>query len=371
MSHLDHILLYLLLYVSMILVDKLTRQKYYSKYINFFYLIPIVLYVIIEGGRYGRGVDYFGYGPNYKYGILTGQPIFDLLNKIIKYFDMSTSLPYGICFHVYAIIFILALFKLYTEFRFNTKFFLLFSCLATLYMTEWTIRQGVSMSFFLPAIYFLDKKQYKWCILFSLLSVMTHYGNTVSIFLVISSFFFLNKKPFPIKVTIPLYIFFTLFFERLLPFIGDKMALLDLSFLGGNFQGYINNSSANFGADSVQDEWQRGTIQQLLTTCFYCGIIIVGYFHHKIFANMVYLYNSFVVGILVVEPFHLIGSLTRVFLLASVLWFIPLSLAYYHWRYIKSVKLVRVSSYLILIYLISYFGRYVFLNPSATYVWNI
>ena len=86
---------------------------------------------------------------------------------------------------------------------------------------------------------------------------------------------------------------------------------------------------------------------------------------------MVYLYNSFVVGILVVEPFHLIGSLTRVFLLASVLWFIPLSLAYYHWRYIKSVKLVRVSSYLILIYLISYFGRYVFLNPSATYVWNI
>ena len=371
MSSIDHIFLYLLLYASLIFVDKLTRQRICPKYINFFYLLPIALYIIVEGGRYGRGVDYFGYGPTYKFGRETQQPVFDFLNEVIRTVDMSTSLPYGICFHVYAIIFIFALFKLYSEYKFDTKFFLLFGCLATLYMTEWTIRQGVSMAFFLPGLYYLEKKKYAISFVFALLSVFTHYGNAVSIFIIYSCYALLANKPLPIKLTIPLYLIFMLFFSRFLSFIGDKMALLDLSFLGGNFQGYVYNSEKNFGEDSVVEEWQRGAIQQILTTCFYCGIIVVGYYHHKILANKVYLYNAFVLGILVVEPFHQIGSITRVFLLASVLWFIPLSLSFYNWRQIKNIRMVRISAYAVWIYIILYWGRYVFLNPSATYVWNI
>lgn len=371
MSHIDHILLYLLLYSSLIFADFSSRQKSQKRYLYFIYLIPIVLYIIVEGSRYGRGVDYFGYGPNYKYGIKTEQPVFDLLNDFIRIFDLSTSLPYGICFHVYAAIFIFGLFKLYTEYKSNSKNFLLFGCFATLYITEWTIRQGVSLSFFLPAIFFLDKKEYKWCLFFTLLAVLTHYGNIISIIILFLSYIFLNNKPLPIKITIPLYIFFTLFFEKLLPFISDKIALLNLSSLGGNFQGYIDNASTSFGTDAVQKEWQRGTLQQILTTTFYCGLLIVGYYHHKINNLKVYIYNAFTFGILIVEPFHLIGNLTRPFLLLSVLWFIPLSLSLYYWLKIKNITLVRVSVFFIWIYLLSYFGRYIFLNPSATYVWNV
>lgn len=371
MSNIDHIFLYLLLYSSLIVTDYIIRQQHNKRFIPILYLIPIVIYVIVEGSRYGRGVDYFGYGPIYLYNSQTEQPVFDWLNKIIRAFDLSTNLPYGICFHAYATIFILCLLQLYNEFRYNTKFFLLFACFATLYMTEWTIRQGVSLSFVLPAIYFLDNKKYKLCLAFLLLSIFTHYGNAFSIVLLLSCYIFLNKKPLPVKLTIPLYFILSFSFTSLLPYINDKIALLNLSFLGGNFQGYIDNSSAFFSSEAANEDWERGTIQQLLTISFNCGIIIIGYYFHKLFNEKVYIYNTYVFGILVVEPFHLIGNLTRIFLLASVLWFIPLSLAVYKWKIIKTRKIVQISGFLVFIYLLLYYGRYVFLNPSATYVWNI
>lgn len=371
MSNIDHIFIYLLLYISLIVTDYIIRKQHNKKIIPILYLIPILIYIFVEGSRYGRGVDYFGYGPNYINSIKTDQPVFDKLNEIILAFDLSTDLPYGICFHAYATIFILSLFKLYNEFRYNTKFFLLLACLATLYMTEWTIRQGVSLSFVLPAIYYLDNKKYIWCIVFLLLSIFTHYGNTLSITLLLFCYFFLNKKPLPIKLTIPLYLILLFSFSSLLPYINDKISSLNLSFLGGNFQGYINNSSLSFGSEAITEEWKRGTFQQILTTSFNCGIIIIGYYFHKLFNEKVYIYNTFIFGILVVEPFHLIGNLTRIFLLASVLWFIPVSLAVYKWNIIKTRKIVQISGFLVFTYLLLYYGRYVFLNPSANYVWNL
>lgn len=65
MSNIDHMFIYLLLYSSLIVTDYIIRQQQNKKFIPIFYLIPIVIYVIVEGSRYGRGVDYFGYGPIY------------------------------------------------------------------------------------------------------------------------------------------------------------------------------------------------------------------------------------------------------------------------------------------------------------------
>lgn len=337
------------------------------------------VFIVTEGLRYGRGVDQLGnYGPFYlqclspKLYFQEMESLFVWLNQIVYHLDFTIGiLPFGLIFVVYAIIFWICLWVLYKDYKNITKYFLFFAILATNYVTEWTIRQGVSLSFALPAIYYLDNKKYKWCIVFLLLSIFTHYGNALSITLLLFCYFFLNKKPLPIKLTIPLYFILSFSFTSLLPYINDKISSLNLSFLGGNFQGYINNSSSSFGSEAVNEEWERGTIQQILTTSFYCGIIIIGYYFHKLFNEKVYIYNTYVFGILVVEPFHQIGNLTRIFLLASVLWFIPISLALYKWNLIKTRKIVQISGFLVFIYLLLYYGRYIFLNPSATYVWNI
>lgn len=372
MSNLDHILLYVFLYSSCIVADILTRNsKKSNNWIRFIYLPLIVSYIVTEGLRYGRGVDYFGYGPTYLRGVSTEQPIFDLINKLIRSIDISTDLPYGICFIAYATIFILCLLFLYKGYKYSTKYFLLFACLATLYMTEWTIRQGVSMSLFLPAIYFLSREKFVFSFCFAALAVFTHYGNIISVVLLYMCFFVANKKPFPIIISIPLFLLFQSFFELALPYIEAKISLLDISFLKGNFQSYINNATSNFGENAIKEEWERGTYQQVITTSFYIGLMIIGYYYHKINKLNVYIYNAFIIGILVVEPFHQMGNITRVFLLLSILWFIPLSLAVFKWSILKKEWINRIAMGVIVLYLLLYYGRYVFLNPTATYVWNI
>lgn len=372
MSSIEHILLYVTLYSLCMLTDVSNRRKD-NQMAGIATILMAFVYVFTEGLRYGRGVDYFGYGLTYLIGVSTDQPVFDWLNKIILEFDLTTNgtLPYGLCFVAYAVIFISALLVLYQLFKYNTKGFLLLGCLATLYMTEWTIRQGVSMSMFLPAIYYLEKRKYNLVALFSLLSAFTHFGNSVSIIVLFLCFIFLNKRPFPIIATIPLYLFVQFSIELFYPLLEKYIVMIDLSSLGGNFQGYIDNSNRYFGENGVQEEWTRSGLTQFLTTSFYCGLIVVGYYVHKLKAYGVYIYNTFVIGIIVVEPFHLLGNVTRVFLLDSIFWFVPLSLALYNYNQIKEIKLVKVSFTLIFIYIISYWGRYVFQNPDAKYVWNL
>lgn len=372
MSNFEHIFLYITLYLFCMLTDVSNRKKN-NKIAGVASLMTVFFYVFTEGLRYGRGVDYFGYGPLYLHGKSTGQPVFDWLNRIILEFDITTNglLPYGICFIVYAIIFICALFVLYQLFKYNSKGFLLFACLSTLYMTEWTIRQGVSMSLFLPAIYFLERREYKFVILFTLLSAFIHFGNSVSIIVLFLCFFFARNRPFPIIVTVPLYLFIQFSIELFYPILEKYIVMINLSALGGNFQSYIDHASRNFGAEGVQEEWTRSGLTQFLTTSFYCGLIVVGYYVHKMKTYGVYIYNTFVIGIIVVEPFHLLGNVTRVFLLDSILWFVPLSVALYNYKKIKGYKLAKISFILIFIYIISYWGRYVFLNPAAKYVWNL
>ncbi len=379
MSSADHIFLYFFLYLCLVCCDIVTRAErtdYRRLYTKIFTILSVIAYVTVEGFRYGRGVDYFGYGPMYIHCFTrtTEQPAFDFLMRAIKSIDISVSLPYGICFHAYALIFITCLFKLYRRFCYESKYFLLFACFATLYMTEWTIRQGVSMSFVLTGIYFLLKKNYYIAGLFGLFAIFTHFGNTVSIVIIVMFFFFLNKKPLPVFVTIPVFIIMQNAFEILMPFMKTYIQSLDLSILGGSFQGYINNYDRLLGTEAISavaDEWARSSFTQLATTLYYSGLILVGYYLHKIKPDKVFIYNCFVVGIMIIEPFRLIGNLTRVFVLLSILWFIPFSMATYYYKMLKKFRCFQLAYWVVIAYLVMYYGRYVFLNPSATYVWNI
>lgn len=371
MSSIEHILLYVTLYSLCMLTDVSNRRKD-NRMAGIAAILMAFVYVFTEGLRYGRGVDYFGYGPRYLRGVSTDQPVFDWLNKIILEFDLTTNgtLPYGLCFVAYAVIFISALLVLYRLFKYNTKGFLLLGCLATLYMTEWTIRQGVSMSLFLPSIFFFEKRKYIHAIIFTLISVLVHYGNAASIAIILF-FYFYRQKPLPIILTIPLYLFLQLGSTLVIPYIEQYITLINLSSIGGNFQNYVENGAIWFGEDAVVEEWKRGLFTQFMTTAFYISIIIVGYYHHEKYKQWTYIYNAYVVGILFVEPFHQIEIFKRILIMDSVLWFIPLSLSLFHIKEYRGNIILRLSYILAFMYIVMYYGRYVFINPDAKYVWNL
>lgn len=374
MSNFDHIFLYIGLYLSLILSDKITRSIKNKEFIPLLYCTSMAFYIIVEGCRYGRGVDYFGYGLRYFKGIDVEQPAFDLLNDLFRNLDPLTLNPFGLCFVFYALIFIVCLFFLYTkEFRYSTKYFLLFACLSTLYITEWTIRQGVSFSFFLPALFCLSNKKFISFIVLCLIVLLIHYGNFILIVVVACSYFLFNKKPVPIIISVPavLLSMYVLNYGVILSYVERYISSLNLSALGGNFQGYVDNSSMWFSEDAMNEEWTRGGFAQALTCMFYIGLFIIGFYYHSKKSSYVYIYNSLVLGVILKETFHYIGSLARVFEPISCLWFVPLSLFLYDRKIMKKSKICNAALYLVFIYLILYYGRYVFLNPTAKYVWDL
>jgi len=200
-----------------------------------------------------------------------------------------------------------------------------------------------------------------------------HHGNILAISLPVVFYFFLNKKPIPWKITVPLFIIleYTMQVSVFQYFIQSISGYLDLSSFGGNFGGYMQDSALEHEAEAAED-WTRGSLTQLLTVVFYSSLLILGAEVSKLKIKTTYIYNAFVIGIMIFEPFRLAGSITRMFNVLSCLWFIPLAYALFNSKQlIKSSKFVRWSFVGVALYIVSYYGRYIFMNPEATYIWNL
>lgn len=339
------------------------------------------IFVITEGLRYGRGVDQTGnYGPFYlhcmnaKAWFQDFETLFVWINQFVYKIDpFRGTFVYGSIFLVYALIFFICLYIYYKDKRTETKLFLVFAILATNYITEWTIRQGVSFSFILLGYHFLEQKKWKSMVCAMLLGFSIHHGNIFAICIPIAFYFFLNKKPLPWKVTVPLFVVmeYTMQVNFFQNFITSISSYIDLSAFGGNFSWYIQDNALSHEAEAAED-WSRGFMTQLLTVLFYSSILLIGAETCKQKNKITYIYNAFVIGIMIYEPFRLAGSISRAFNVLSYLWFVPLAYAVFNYNKIKKDNMLVKWSFLVfLIYMISYYGRYIFLNPEANYVWNL
>lgn len=359
-----------------------SRLSIDAKMAPFTMILLGAVFVITEGLRYGRGVDQTGnYGPFYlhcmnaKTNVQDFETMFVWLNQFVYKIDpFRDTFVYGGIFLVYALIFFICLYIYYKDKRMETKLFLVFAILATNYITEWTIRQGVSFSFILLGYHFLEQRKWKSLVCAMLLGFSIHHGNILAICIPIAFYFFLNKKPLPWKVTLPLFIVmeYTMqvsVFQNYVQLLSSNAELIDLT---GNFSGYFKDSTLVHEAE-MSAEWARGSLTQLLTVLFYSSLIFVGNgICKRIPCKMTYIYNSFVIAILIYEPFRLAGSLTRLFNVLSWLWFIPLSyVVFYYKDMYKENKMVKWAILSVALYLITFYGRYIFLNPTANYVWNL
>lgn len=387
MSGVDHILLYSVMLFLAFLYDRLSRknsgipQNSRKNIAPFILFLLGAVFVVTEGLRYGRGVDQCGnYGPFYlhcmnaKSWFQDFETLFIWINQAVYKIDPFRDIwPFGSIFIVYAIIYFVCLYTYYKDKKKETKLFLAIAILATNYITEWTIRQGVSFSFLLLGLHYLERGKWKLMLGAMVVAFSIHHGNILAICLPVVFYYFLNKKPIPWKITVPLFIIleYTMQVTVFQNFIQSISGYLDLSSFGGNFGGYMQDSALEHEAEAAED-WTRGSLTQLLTVVFYSSLLILGAEVSKLKIKTTYVYNAFVIGIMIFEPFRLAGSITRMFNVLSCLWFIPLAYALFNSKLlIKSSKFVRWSFAGVAIYIVSYYGRYIFMNPEATYIWNL
>lgn len=387
LSSVDHILLYCIILLLAYIYDRQCRvinNIHYSCSNNTsvvtLFLLGII-FVITEGLRYGRGGDQVGnYGPFYLHCLNAkawGQQfetLFVWLNQAIYNIDpFRDALPYGIIFVVYALIFFICLYTYYKDKKKETKLFLVLAILATNYITEWTIRQGVSFSFILLGLHYLEQKRWKWMIGAMVIAFSIHHGNILAIVLPVVFYYFLNDKVIPWKITVPLFVFmeYTMQISVFQDFIHIISGYLNMSSSDVTLVGYMQDDALAREAEE-SEAWNRGIVTQLMTVFFYSSVLIVGAEACKVKNKVTYIYNAFVVGIMILEPFRLAGSITRMFLVLSCLWFIPVAYAIYNYKQINhNNKMVKWAFLLIICYLFSYYGRYVFLNADANYTWNL
>lgn len=387
MSGVDHILLYCTILLLAYVYDRQCRainniqisNGRNASAVTLFFLGTI--FVITEGLRYGRGVDQIGnYGPFYlhcmnaKAWFQEFETLFVWVNQVVYNIDpFRDALPFGVIFIVYALIFFICLYTYYKDKKKETKLFLVIAILATNSITEWTIRQGVSFSFILLGLHYLEQKRWKWMIGAMVIAFSIHHGNILAIVLPVVFYYFLNDKVIPWKITVPLFIVmeYTMQVSVFQNFIQSITSYLDLSSLGGNFDRYMQDNALEQEADVAKD-WTRGTMTQLLTVLFYSSVLLVGAEVCKLKNKVAYLYNAFVVGIMFFEPFRLAGSITRMFNVLSCLWFIPIAYAIYNYKMInRNNKFVKWAFLVIVCYLLGFYGRYIFFNADANYTWNL
>lgn len=387
LSSVDHILLYCTILLLAYIYDRQCRvinNIHYScskdtSVVTLFLLGTI--FVITEGLRYGRGGDQVGnYGPFYLHCLNAkawGQQfetLFVWLNQAIYKIDpFRYALPYGIIFVVYALIFFICLYTYYKDKKKETKLFLVIAILATNYITEWTIRQGVSFSFILLGLHYLEQKRWKWMLGAMIIAFSIHHGNILAIVLPVVFYYFLNDKVIPWKITVPLFVVmeYTMQISVFQDFIHIISGYLNLSSSDVTLVGYMQDDALAREAEEAED-WNRGTLTQLLTVVFYSSLLLLGAEVSKLKIKTTYIYNAFVVGIMVYEPFRLAGSITRMFNVLSCLWFIPLAYALFNYKQLNlSCKFVKWAFVGVAVYIISYYGRYIFMNTEANYVWNL
>ena len=374
MSNIDHLFLFSLLFMVFFLFTR-CKQKFLNEYFWKITIIPILLYSFILGCRYGWGNDYLFYKYRFEnpYGYADEDEGYRLLNLFLN--DIGCN--YVGAFVAYSLIFIVSAFIWIKDYKENRYMLALFLP-ATLIFSTFPIRQAVAHSFVFLAFHFLNKK--RWLLYFLMIICMysIHASSVITVFLC-SVLFLIGRKVISWKISIPIYVIITLaadifsshffdLFSNLLPYISFE----------NKFQSYIDSPDRWFGADSVNEGWKQGTVTLVLSMLFHISIIYIGYISLKYRpkVEVAYLYNSMLVGFLLLRLFFTVELLRRIANPFIMLYFIPLGYAFAFLN--SNIKrlgrqesfLCKVSIFFIIVYLLLYWGRFILQSPDYIFFWN-
>lgn len=332
-----------------------SRGKGYWRYCSWI----IIAFTLIEGVRYGRGVDYMHYIDVYNYNLEDDQVLFTSLNNFLKYLGVSAEMS----FMVYAFSFIVGALLMMKPMRKYAIYVFPLFLMSIISNHEAFIRQMLAMSFvFIYTVKLYDfiscisvkkinKKDILTLIFWGVIACSIHSIAIVGIF-VITLVMLCIKKPFPWQITIPLLILGKFVISK--SFDWSSLGGF-LSFLGSTndkFSSYTENSDRWFSDTAMQEGFTRNVTIQFLETFGCCAIL---YLSDKMFNKIkkeeenaygfkefrtetcklpyyISLFNVFVIGMLIFETFSTLEIVRRVAYCWNFFWFAPMSLILYYWN---------------------------------------
>lgn len=323
-------------------------------------LLVIISFTLVEGVRYGRGVDYLHYIDVYNYDLENKQVLFTSINQFLK--SLGVSAEYA--FMVYACPFIAgAVIMLKPLKKYATYLFPLF-LMSIISMHEAFIRQFLAMSFVFMYISLLNSeidailnKKIKFskvlCLLALVFVAYSIHSISIIAILVVTILMVFVKKPFPWIYTVPLLVLGKFVISKSFDFSYLNSLLSFLGSFSDKFSGYTENADMWFSADGMNDAYTRNVTIEFLETFGCCSLLYLGsklfnFFQKMSIADkanatstvlksnlrlMITLFNAFIVGIIILETFYNLEIVRRVAHSWDFFWFIPVSLILYYRKY--------------------------------------
>lgn len=370
MSNIDHIILYLILFAASFIWSKANSSN--RKQLG---VIFATLFVFVVGSRtWGPDYALYHYKVDHPHDIETKEDEigFQWLNTVIRYIGLNGD---G-AFYIYAIILMIGTLSLINSYKENGQYMCLLAIPAFMLETSGHIRQGVAFSIAIFSLYFLRKSKWLYALLFAFIAFNMH-KIIIVLFLFYSICFLLSKKKVPIYIIIAIYTIAT-FVPQVIK-LDNFTQYLNVIQIGGKYDSYINNSERWFSEDASNLEWQQSTIALILSflydiSMFYVTNLYLKKQENKEIRTLFYL---FAIGAIFVRFFFLNELLRRTFTLPYMVYFIPVGYALsFLLRKTKNLLLkeektmLSISTCLILIYLVLYWGRFIFANKDCNFLWT-
>lgn len=332
-----------------------SKGKFYWKYC----LWAILFFTLIEGVRYGRGVDYMHYVDVYKYDLEKDQVLFTSINDVLKSIGVSPELS----FMFYAFPFICGAMAMMRPMRKYAMYMFPLFLMSIISMHEAFIRQMLAMSFIFMYVVELNGiidellskkikiKRLMPLVLLAVIAYSIHSIAIVGIFVITLAMIFL-RRPLPWIYMVPILLMGKFYVSKNFDF-GYLNSILN--FLGSSsdkFAGYTENADRWFSADAINDIYTRNISIEILETVGCCSLIYLG---NKLFHNTslysdkqknnniaiplgenielyVSLYNVFIIGTIILETFYNLEIVRRVAHCWDIYWFVPMALVLYYRR---------------------------------------
>ncbi|MFD2742981.1 MULTISPECIES: EpsG family protein [Sphingobacterium] len=385
MSGIEHIVLFALLFFLFYLWG-IFAYKIKSD-LNFWALalIPVSLFSVIVGSRFGWGADYMFYKFRLEHAFTfkEDQIGFRWLNQGIDIFGLN----YVGGYIVYSFIFITCSVLLVRSYGISSKYMYAFIIPATLLFPTSIIRQGLALSFIFLGLYFYNKRNWPGIIISLCIAISIHTSTLITA-VMLGAFAYLFRSPFNWKITVPIYLFVTFFFD--VSKVGVLSSYIQMLSLGNQFQSYIDTSDRWFGEDAADEQFQQGNLALVTSALFHVAIIYLGYWSIYIKKNhkIVYIYNSVVFGLIFLRAVFLFEIFKRFAQPLVMLYFVVLGYALFVFLEVpyktlrrkldknKLKNFLKVKRFFwpifacIMLYLIMFWGRFIFLNPKGVFFWD-
>ncbi len=258
---------------------KLTKKDINGKYKYEYWaacITSIITYTLIEGLRYGRGVDYKHYMRLYNNALNLSryydpskiEPLFQFINKTFNIFDI----PYPLVFCLYSFLLIYAGCYLLKQHRKIMLCGLPLFFLATIPQSENLVRQMMALSFILFSLNFFLTDKWLLSIIFFVLAFLTHTSAVIYLpfFLI---FKYINNPFGSIVIILCFYIYASFIWKSdYLNNLSQYISLLQLD----QYDQYLSNSNSFFGKDAMHKNYSS-SLYFIRFFLFNVCILIMGY----------------------------------------------------------------------------------------------